>query len=56
MGVSQEDATGLAHVFDQALDGRNARLESGVKDVLGRDGRDFATFLGDTLAQPALHG
>ena len=53
MGLPQEDATGLAYVFDQALDGRNAQIESGVNDVLGRDGRDFATFLGDTLAQPA---
>ena len=44
------------HVFDQALDGRNAQLESGVNDVLGREGRDFATFLGDTLAQTAHHG
>ena len=51
MGLPREDATGLAYVFDQALDGRNAQIESGVNEVLGRDGRDFATFLGDTLAQ-----
>ena len=56
MGLPKGDATGLAYVFDQALDGRNAQLESGVNDVLGRDGRDFATFLGDTFAQTAHHG
>ena len=56
LGLPEEDAAGLAHVFDEALDGRNAHLESGVNDVLGREGRDFATFLGDTLAQTAHHG
>ena len=47
----QEDAVGLAYVFDEVLDGRNAHLESGVNDVLGREARDFATFLGLTLAR-----
>jgi len=54
-GLPQEDAVGLAYVFDEVLDGRNAHVESGVNDVLGREGRDFATFLGDTLAQTAHH-
>ena len=56
MGLPQEDASGLAYVFDQALDGRNARLESGVSDVLGREARDFRDFASDTLAQTAHHG
>ena len=55
-GLPQDDATGLAYLFDEVLDGRNAHLESGVKDVLGRDGRDFTTFLEDSLAQTAHHG
>lgn len=55
-GLTQEEATGLAHVFVEALDGRNAHLESGVKDVLGREGRDFATFLEDRLVPAAHHG
>jgi uncharacterized protein YbjT (DUF2867 family) len=55
-GLPEESATGLAYLFDEVLDGRNAHLESGVNDVLGREGRDFATFLDVTCAQPAHHG
>jgi uncharacterized protein YbjT (DUF2867 family) len=50
VGLSKEDAVGLAHLFDEVLDGRNARLESGVKDLLAREPRDFAAFLAGTLA------
>jgi uncharacterized protein YbjT (DUF2867 family) len=49
-GLPEEDATGLAYVFHEALDGRNAHLESGVHDVLGREARDFTDFVRDTLA------
>lgn len=56
MGLPAEDATGLAYVFDEVLDGRNAHLESGIEDVLGRQARDFTDFLGNTLAQSAHHG
>ena len=42
----REEATGLAYLFTEVLDGRNARLESGVKDVLGREPRDFTAFAG----------
>jgi len=56
MGLPAEDATGLAYVFDEVLDGRNAQLESGIEDVLGRQARDFTDFLGNTLAQSAHHG
>ena len=31
-------------MFSEALDGRNANLESGVKDVLAREPRDFTAF------------
>jgi uncharacterized protein YbjT (DUF2867 family) len=55
-GLSPQDATGLALLFDEVLDGRNARLESGVDDVLGRKARDFTAFVEGTLAQPAHHG
>ena len=55
-GLPEEEATGLAYVFDEVLDGRNAHLESGVKDVLGREGRDFSTFLEDRLVHAAHHG
>lgn len=43
-GFGGEEAVGLAHVFSEALDGRNAHLESGVKDVLGREPRDFTAY------------
>ena len=55
-GLPADEATGLAHVFGEVLDGRNAHLGSGVNDVLGRDARDFATFLEDRLVRPAHHG
>ena len=31
-------------MFSEALYGRNANLESGVKDVLAREPRDFTAF------------
>jgi uncharacterized protein YbjT (DUF2867 family) len=49
-GLPQEDATGLAYVFHEALDGRNAHLDSGVHDVLGREARDFTDFIRDAVA------
>ena len=53
-GLGEEDAAGLAHLFTEALDGRNANLESGVKDVLGREPRDFTAFAERALALVAL--
>jgi hypothetical protein len=55
-GLPEETATGLAYMFDEVLDRRNAHLESGVRNVLGREGRDFASFLRDMRAQLAHHG
>ncbi|HEY7043013.1 MAG TPA: NmrA family transcriptional regulator [Nocardioidaceae bacterium] len=48
-GFTQEEATGLAYLFDQVLDGRNAHLETGVAEILGREPRDLTAFLNDTL-------
>ena len=53
-GFSEEEAAGLAHVFNEALDGRNANLESGVRDVLAREPRDFTAFAHDALVANAL--
>jgi uncharacterized protein YbjT (DUF2867 family) len=55
-GLGAEDAVGLAHLFDEVLDGRNAHLEFGVKDVLGREPRDFTAFVRSTLAGGTQHG
>src|SRR5204862_6452111 len=49
-GLPTETATGLACLFDEVLGGRNAHVESGVRGGLGREARDFATFLGPTDA------
>jgi hypothetical protein len=55
-GLGAEEAVGLANVFDEVLDGRNAHLGYGVKDVLGREPRDFAAFARSTLTTSAHHG
>ncbi|MFC4783969.1 NmrA family transcriptional regulator [Nocardioides sp. MAHUQ-72] len=56
VGLGEDDAVGLAHLFDEVLDGRNAHLESGVEDVLGRGPRDFSTFAATALAGTASRG
>ncbi len=53
-GLPQDAATGLAYVFDEVLDGRNAHLERGVHDVLGRAARDFKDFIGSAHAPAPL--
>jgi len=55
-GWPEDDALGLAYLFAEVLDGRNARVESGISDVLGREARDFKDFARNALAQPAHHG
>jgi len=55
-GWPEDDALGLAYLFVELLDGRNARVESGISDVLGREARDFKDFARNALAQPAHHG
>lgn len=56
VGLGEEDAVGLAYLFDEVLDGRNARLESGIKDLLGREPRDFAAFLAGSLTGDVRRG
>jgi uncharacterized protein YbjT (DUF2867 family) len=43
-GVPAEEAGPLAELFSRVLDGRNARLEDGVRRALGRPARDFADY------------
>ena len=44
-GLPREDATGVAYVFAEVLDGRNANVTTGVADVLGREPRDLVEFI-----------
>ncbi|MFE2276896.1 NmrA family transcriptional regulator [Streptomyces sp. NPDC059454] len=44
-GVPPQEAAFLTGLFETLLDGRNARLEDGVRQVLGREPRDFAEFV-----------
>ncbi|SEH00551.1 Uncharacterized conserved protein YbjT, contains NAD(P)-binding and DUF2867 domains [Nonomuraea solani] len=43
-GVPEEEAHGLAALFTEILDGRNASVADGVREALGRPARDFADF------------
>ena len=43
-GLPAEVARGMAHLFAEVLDGRNAHLSTDIADVLGRQPRDFADF------------
>ena len=49
-GFPEEDAWGLAYLFDEVLDGRNAHVDDGVRSVLGREPRDFSGFLASALS------
>ncbi|MEV5934192.1 NmrA family NAD(P)-binding protein [Streptomyces sp. NPDC052079] len=49
-GVPAEEAAFLTEVFETLLDGRNARVEDGVRQVLGREPRDFAEFVAEEAA------
>ncbi|OSP40256.1 NmrA family transcriptional regulator [Streptomyces sp. 13-12-16] len=46
-GVPPEEAGFLTGLFGTLLDGRNARVEDGVREVLGREPRDFASFVAE---------
>lgn len=52
-GMPPEDARALAHLFGKVLDGRNASISNGVRDVLGREPRSFADFVLDAAASGA---
>jgi uncharacterized protein YbjT (DUF2867 family) len=49
-GVPSEVVEGLTFIFDEVLDGRNARLADGVQRALGREPRDFSDFARDAAA------
>ncbi|NEB46879.1 NmrA family transcriptional regulator, partial [Streptomyces sp. SID339] len=49
-GVPAEEVEFLIELFETNLDGRNARCSDGVREVLGRDPRDFADFAGEQAA------
>ncbi|MGW7074028.1 NmrA family NAD(P)-binding protein [Streptomyces sp. NPDC054866] len=43
-GVPEEETEFLIELFETNLDGRNAHLSEGVREILGRAPRDFADF------------
>lgn len=49
-GVPPEEAAFLTGVFATLLDGRNAHVEDGVRQVLGREPRDFGDFVAEGAA------
>jgi uncharacterized protein YbjT (DUF2867 family) len=49
-GVPAEEVEPLVEAFEQLLDGRNAHLSDGVRQVLGREPRDFADFAREVAA------
>ncbi|MFF3848896.1 NAD(P)H-binding protein [Streptomyces sp. NPDC002328] len=44
-GVPAEEADFLVELFEELLDGHNARVSDGVREVLGREPRDFSEFV-----------
>ncbi|MFF1295900.1 MULTISPECIES: NmrA family transcriptional regulator [unclassified Streptomyces] len=55
-GVPPEEAEFLVEVFEGLLDGRNARLTDGVREVLGRAPRDFGDFVREAAAAGVWKG
>ncbi|MFI6810007.1 NmrA family NAD(P)-binding protein [Streptomyces luteogriseus] len=49
-GVPPEEVAGMTAIFDTLLDGRNAHLSDGVREVLGRAPRDFRDFVREEAA------
>ncbi|MFI9819422.1 NmrA family transcriptional regulator [Streptomyces sp. NPDC052013] len=49
-GVPPEEAGFLTEVFATLLDGRNAHVEAGVREILGREPRDFTDFVREEAA------
>ncbi|MFD8419916.1 NAD(P)H-binding protein [Streptomyces sp. NPDC059466] len=49
-GVPPEEAEFLVGLFGSLLDGRNAHLSNGVRQVLGREPRDFTDFAREAAA------
>ncbi|MEU1528905.1 NAD(P)H-binding protein [Streptomyces fagopyri] len=49
-GMPSEEAEFLVGLFESLLDGRNAHLSDGVRQVLGREPRDFTDFAREAAA------
>ncbi|MFH8655524.1 NmrA family transcriptional regulator [Streptomyces afghaniensis] len=49
-GVPPQEVTALTGIFDTLLDGRNAHVSDGVREVLDRAPRDFAAFVREETA------
>lgn len=49
-GVPGEEADFLVELFEELLDGHNAQLTDGVRQVVGREPRDFAEFAKEAAA------
>ncbi|MDQ0993718.1 NmrA family transcriptional regulator [Streptomyces sp. V3I7] len=52
-GVPAEEAEFVADLFESLLDGRNAYLSDGVRQVLGREPRDFRDYVREAAAAGA---
>jgi len=52
-GLPPEEAEGVGGLFADVLDGRNESATDGVRRVLGREPRDFATFAAAAAAEGA---
>ncbi|MER5833582.1 NmrA family transcriptional regulator [Streptomyces sp. NPDC002130] len=49
-GVPPQEVAGMTEIFDTLLDGRNAHVSDGVREVLGRAPRDFGDFVREEAA------
>lgn len=50
-GLPPEAVAYLVDLFDSLLDGRNAHLSDGVRQILGREPRDFAAYAEEAAAE-----
>lgn len=48
--VSAEEVESLVEAFEALLDGRDASVSDGVREVLGREARDFTEFAREAAA------
>jgi len=55
-GVPSQEVGPLVEAFEQLLDGRNAYLSDGVREVLGREPRDFSDFAREAAAAGTWKG
>ncbi|WKX13517.1 NAD(P)H-binding protein [Streptomyces sp. NL15-2K] len=55
-GVPAEEVEALVEVFESTLDGRNAHVTDAVRQVLGREARDFTDFAREAAAEGTWEG